>query len=287
MAFYRVTAEEVRRKEIYHETENLCKTEPFLKEAIASTLERQQIILETDELSVPGSEKTEKSVVLVIDKKTMQAAMDHENGKVAVLNFASFTKPGGGVNYGKNAQEECISRISTLMQCISVKKCMDNFYLPHREMKYPLHNDDIIYSPDIVVIREDNDEQNLLPQDKWKKVDVISCAAPSFNKRPTNRYNPSDGDKPVQISSEELKKLLVKRIERIFEAAYVNGVDILIVGAFGCGAFKNPPEVVAEAFNAVIEKHSNWFKVIEFAIPGNNDNSRVFRKWFGGEDNEK
>lgn len=56
--------------------------------------------------------------------------------------------------------------------------------------------------------------------------------------------------------------------KNIFEVARENQVEILILGAFGCGAFKNPPEVVAEAFQQVIveQNYLREFKHIVFAI---------------------
>ena len=43
-------------------------------------------------------------------------------------------------------------------------------------------------------------------------------------------------------------------------------MTLATVGAFGCGAFKNPPEVVAEAYNEVIRDYLYDFETIEFAI---------------------
>jgi uncharacterized protein (TIGR02452 family) len=55
-------------------------------------------------------------------------------------------------------------------------------------------------------------------------------------------------------------------VERIFRVAAKNGAEVLILGAFGCGAFRNPPEIVAKAFKAVQEKYESYFEVIEYAV---------------------
>ena len=47
-----------------------------------------------------------------------------------------------------------------------------------------------------------------------------------------------------------------------------NGNDSLVLGAFGCGAYKLPPEEVAPLFHKVMEEpeFKNKFKCIVFAI---------------------
>ena len=60
--------------------------------------------------------------------------------------------------------------------------------------------------------------------------------------------------------------------------------DVVILGAYGCGAFKNPPEVVAEAMKEVIQEFRHYFEVIEFAVycsPRDDKNYLVFNKVFG------
>lgn len=63
-------------------------------------------------------------------------------------------------------------------------------------------------------------------------VDVITCAAP---------YNVYGFDRELLRSTYE------SRITNILEAAIDNDVDTIVLGAFGCGAFHNPPELMAEA----------------------------------------
>ena len=48
--------------------------------------------------------------------------------------------------------------------------------------------------------------------------------------------------------------------------AAANGTEVLILGAFGCGAFCNPPAVVARAFKTIQEKYASYFETIEYAV---------------------
>ena len=74
------------------------------------------------------------------------------------------------------------------------------------------------------------------------------------------------GYKPAKITPAELESLLTSRIKRIFEIDAANENEVLILGAFGCGAFRNPPEIVAKVFNTVMSSYLNYFDTIEYAI---------------------
>ena len=68
----------------------------------------------------------------------------------------------------------------------------------------------------------------------------MTCAAPNLREDATNAYNPSDGDR-ADIAPAELLALHEKRGRRILSAAAANGAQALVLGAFGCGAFRNRP----------------------------------------------
>ena len=74
------------------------------------------------------------------------------------------------------------------------------------------------------------------------------------------------GYKPAKVTPAELESLLTSRIKRIFEIAAANENEVLILGAFGCGAFRNPPEIVAKVFNKVMSDFLKYFDTIEYAI---------------------
>ena len=40
----------------------------------------------------------------------------------------------------------------------------------------------------------------------------------------------------------------------------------MVLGAFGCGAFRNPPEVVAKLFKEAVDDFGLLFETIEFAV---------------------
>ena len=78
--------------------------------------------------------------------------------------------------------------------------------------------------------------------------------------------NAGDGFKKATIGDDELQAIHEKRLERILDIALNEGNEVVILGAFGCGAFENKPEVVAKAAKNVIQKYQYAFKTIEFAV---------------------
>ena len=225
--------------------------------------------------------------IVLSPKRTLEAAAPYAYAgkKVCVLNFASATNPGGGVIKGSSAQEEAICRCSTLYPNLKAERVWEKFYAPHRRARDPLHNDDCIYTPGVVVFKSDVDYPQLLPEEKWYPVNVLTCAAPNLRERPSNEMNAGDGDAAVHISREDLQALHEKRMRRVLEIAWRKGNEVVILGAFGCGAFRNPPAVVAQAMKTVVQEYRMNFEIIEFAVYCGaqcDTNYRVFQQILGG-----
>jgi len=267
--------------EIFKDTEKLCRTNPFLIQTWKESSANQKLILEKDVIDISSSKKRDNPAQIIVSKnRTFEAAMKYSGKKSAVLNFASASNPGGGVVNGSSAQEECLCRCSTLYFNLTEDFMWKNFYLPHRHAHNPLHNDDLIYSPDVMIFKTDDSRPVLMSQEDWKKVNVITCAAPNLRENPSNIHNPSDGIKSVTINDKDLQALHERRGEKIIQAAIAGNNDVLILGAFGCGAFRNKPSVVARAYKNLIEKFKDYFETIEFAVycsPQNDSNYQIFR----------
>lgn len=77
----------------------------------------------------------------------------------------------------------------------------------------------------------------------------------------------------------EHMKYNIKRWSRIFAVAALHEAEILILGAFGCGVFGNPPLIVSQAARKVCKEFNGVFEKIIFAVFTNsyeNDNYRAF-----------
>lgn len=265
---------------IFEDAMKMCREHPVLREAMIESVKAEKLIWESDEVVREGFAKFDTPAKIVVSKKrSFEAASAYKGMRTMVHNFASATNPGGGVVNGANAQEECLCRCSTLYPNLNTKEMWDGFYGPHRAERNPLHNDDCIYTPGVVVFKTDTANPVTMKEADWYKVDVITCAAPNLREKPANRMNPGDGSQMVKITAKELLALHEKRMRRILDIAVAEGVEVVILGAFGCGAFMNSPEVVAQAMRNVMKEYRNCFKVVEFAVycsPKDDINFKVF-----------
>lgn len=275
------------RQKIFADTKRLYESDVKLAESVKKS-KKNQIVIAENEVVAPANDKVydTPAKVVVSKKRSLEAAIGYPNQKVCVLNFASASNPGGGVENGANAQEEAICRCSTLYPCISDVKMVNQFHQKHRALLRngelsALYNDDCIYTPEVTVFKTDTDIPKLMPENEWYRVDIISCAAPNLRNIPSNSMNPDSGNEAVSIKSSQLLELHMKRIKRVLDIAKANQEEVMVLGAFGCGAFCNPPEVVSEAMARVIKEYLYDFKTIEFAVycsPKDTKNYEVFHR---------
>ena len=248
-----VTKEEM--VEIFRDTEDFYNSDENLKRAIQESIKNTSFYDAEDYPPLP-EKRFNKTAISVIKRRTLDAAISmqrkHLELRIAVHNFASATNPGGGVKNGSRAQEESLCRCSTLYPVLNTEENLRRYYKFHREQNDTLYTDACIYSPEIIICKNDTDKPARLPRDKWDNVDVITIAAPNLRK--------------FSISDEELFALQEKRIRHMFTVTAHHGAEIFVTGAFGCGAFQNKPEVVAAAYKKILPEFAGYFKEIVFAI---------------------
>lgn len=252
------TAREARRTrlaEIFKDSVEMMQAQDLQESIKASKANTRTYFNENIEFKRPIFGK--QTQVTVTNHRTFEAAgLIHErypDKRIGVLNFASATNPGGGVVWGSSAQEESLCRCSTLYPVLNQKSLLMNYYDFHRSRQNPLYTDGCIYTPSVKVIKSDTDYPERLDSTKFFNVDVITCAAPNLR-----HADP--------ISDAELERLHLKRGRRILDVAVENKIDCLVLGAFGCGAFRNNPQIVARVYAKLMEEFKGAFDFVEFAV---------------------
>ncbi|PGP11929.1 TIGR02452 family protein [Bacillus cereus] len=199
---------------------------------------------------------TNETIIEVTNDSTLNVAkrLRREGfDKVLALNFASARNPGGGFLNGSSAQEESLARSSALYETLISKREM---YEYNRKLKTCLYSDYMIYSPNVPVFR--NDEGNLLDEPYI----VSFVTSPAVNAGIVR-------SKESMVAQNQINQVMKKRIEKILSLGIHHGYETIVLGAFGCGVFKNNPKDVAEYFKEAIHnnpKLQNQYKKIVFAV---------------------
>ena len=171
-----------------------------------------------------------------------------------VINNASFKRPGGGVEVGSGAQEENIFRRSNLFESLyrfSFRLAKDHG-LPIEEKQYPLPlRYGAIYSPNISVFRGGEDVDYAFLDENYV-MDFITIAA----------------IKHPAVIDETYAEIMKGKIRMMLNLGLHWENDSIVLGAFGCGAYGNPPEFVSSLYKEVLseDNYKDKFENVVFAI---------------------
>lgn len=211
--------------------------------------------------------------IIIVNRDCLEAARDelkNEAKKVAVLMFASPLEPGGAMEEGNNGQEEDLCRRSDIFGFMwdqahftassSLYNLVD-LSRPHQtDPDYnSMRNNKMIHVPNVTVFRSGkNDHYSMLEE----PFEVGMLISPALD-RPRYRVTHDEINYVRKEDEEQLNKVITTQLKGSYEENY----DTIILGAFGCGAFQNPPELVARIYKKIIdERFSGAFKKIVFAI---------------------
>lgn len=271
---------------VFRDTMQRISANPVLLSAINRSREQTQVYPAGNPPALPPHPGYQ-TAVSVTPSRSFEAAMrlrkTYPDARIAVHNFASATNPGGGVEHGAGAQEECLCRCSTLFPVLKTDALFAQYYAVHRAQHDTRYTDACIWSPDIIICKTDTDHPQPMPQADWCKVDVLTCAAPNLREKPYNQMNPGKGQ-AVHVSPEELLALHQSRARFMLRVLAAQGDDVVVLGAFGCGAFRNDPSVVAACYKEMLTEFDGYFRHIEFAVycpPKYPENYEIFRKVLG------
>lgn len=200
-------------------------------------------------------------VIKIVNTDTVRAILETNRGShIAVLNFADALEAGGLIWEGESTFEEHLCRCSNLYKSLKQDICRRNYYDYNWSLGDNIFSNRIIYSPNVTFFKD----ENYNPITDFIKCDIISSPAP--------------------IACNDIE-VFIKRIKCILGVAQYKGVDAIILGSWGCGAFSNNPTMVASAFKQILDEFKCFDKVI-FAIketPGIKDNNyEVFKEVLDG-----
>lgn len=202
------------------------------------------------------SERHFQTNITVKNCTAMDAAEEllSKGGKTGCLNFASAKNPGGGFLGGAQAQEESLARASALYP--TQIKYLSEMYEYNRSQNTYLYSDYMIYSPDVLFFKDDRDQLLVKPY----LLDILTSPAVNIGAMEQN-------NRPEEIARAE--EVMMSRMDKFLSIFVSQEVDNLILGAWGCGVFRNQPEDVARYFAYYLlndGKYAQCFKNIIFAV---------------------
>ena len=201
---------------------------------------------------------------------SLLSEVDMRKGKtILVLNLANPLHPGGGVRRGAKAQEEDLCRKSSLLLSLESRDARP-YYEYNRALNTYMGSDAVMIHPQVEIIR---DEKDVLLEDSVI-VAVMTCAAPML-------WNGMEG-----MSEKQYEDLMLGRITGMLKVAAYLGYEHLVLGAFGCGAFRNDAKIVSDLFYKVLRrfdyggmKEKNMFRRIDFAVPDHTADQYNFKEF--------
>jgi uncharacterized protein (TIGR02452 family) len=217
----------------------------------------------------PGSTATAIEVINETTLAGLARVVASGGGPVAALNFASARNPGGGFLGGSQAQEESLARSSALYASLLRA---GEYYERHRASASLLYSDAMILSPVCPVFRED--DGRLL--DEPYLATFITSAAPNAGAMTDHRRS--------EIA--QIPAIFRQRSEYVLALAASHGYKQLVLGAWGCGVFRNDPGMVANAFSVHLGlgPWAGRFERVVFSVLDTSSSQatfRAFRRAFG------
>ena len=201
--------------------------------------------------------------VTVVDQDGVAAVLERGRGlasacDLAVLDFASFTRPGGGYDRGTWGQEQALCSASFLFNVLSEK---GGWYAENRRRNVNCH----LYRNRALVVPRVRFERDGF----HSYADVIVAAAPNA-RRAREEY---------RVGEDALLAALRDRVRLVMSIADELGHKKLVLGAFGCGVFGWDAATVAEVFRAELASGAHVASEVAFAIPRGraDENLEVFQ----------
>ena len=205
----------------------------------------------------------------IINASTVKAIIDEAktDERVAALNFASAKKPGGGFLNGAMAQEEALAACSGLYNTQIIH---NEYYGKNHACGTMMYTDHAIYSPDVVFFRDENSGLLTTPV----TASILTLPAVNYGQVIIKRENT---DKAKQVMKDRMRlALAILAHERN---------DNIILGAYGCGIFRNNPDDVARWWQELLqdEGYEKYFKRVLFVIKDRPDGKNImaFQRVFG------
>ena len=252
------------QQEIYTENTKLCKSPTVV-------IPSSTLVHYMDIVNHPVKLFNSSNIELI--DTTTDAAVVHAHScgykNIIAMNFASNIHPGGGYTRGSTAQEEDWCRcFPTLYPSLS-SLIVPDIYSKKPKSVYPFDKRDAIVTPNVKLMRSASTKYKMLDEHDMINTYFVSAAAPNLRHE---HYNEC-------LVTATLNTTFIAPI-KTFELNTPED-NCLILGAWGCGAFRCDPDIISKTIKTAVEKYGGYYGKIIFAIPDSTgENYLSFAKTF-------
>lgn len=233
----------------------------LMAQRFGKEIERSLAATRRVEGPVAASVEGRVPTVRVVDADAVAAILETGRGRaefcdLAVLDFASFTSPGGGYIRGAWAQEEALCAESFLY---NVLEQQGNWYGENRRrnINCALYRNRALVVPKVRFARDKIHAY----------ADVLVVAAPNA-RRAREEFN---------VQDDVLVRAMRERIRFALDLVDTLGYTKVILGAWGCGVFGWDAQTVAELFGEELAAGAHGIEEAVFAVPHDRFNDNLDR----------
>ena len=208
--------------------------------------------------------KTETRVENISTVGAVRMLTNEGKSDIGVLNFASAKNPGGGFLNGAKAQEESLAVSSALYPTLTAH---ETYYEENRVHKSMMYLDYAIYSPEVVFFRDERFQLTGTPV----KASVLTLPAVNMGQVLLKGEN-------VQ----EAKRVMRRRMKLALGIFVKQKARHLVLGAYGCGVFRNDPGEIAAWWRELLEEGmGQYFDSVFHAVLDNSKERRCIKAFQG------
>lgn len=214
-----------------------------IKDAVERAVERSILISPAEGEKLlqkypvcPGCGRPETRVENISAVGAVRRLAEEGKQDIGLLNFASAKNPGGGFLNGAKAQEESLAVSSALYPTLTAHGA---YYEENRAHSSMMYLDYAIYSPEVVFFRDESFQLTGTP------VEASVLTLPAVNMG------------QVMLKGEnvrEAKSVMRRRMKLALGIFAEHKAKHLVLGAYGCGVFRNDPREVAAWWRELLEE---------------------------------